>query len=124
MSDLVAARPMTAGQLARWRAGRQVASSPPGRLPGGDDEIERAVPVKPLGARETRDSMLAQLYANQRKDRDAYEKAARWMRATAPNAVGYMTDEQLRDYLDMRCREAVDRIMRQKRLTKPAIVSW
>src|SRR3990167_1231137 len=120
----VSVRPLTAAGLAGWRACRQVASSAAGRLPGGETEIRRAAPPKPLGAHETHDAMFAQLYANQRKDRDAYERAVRWMRATRPDSVAYMTDRQLRDYLDMRCREAVDRIIRQKHLDKPAIVSW
>lgn len=117
-NELVVVKSMSPAELKAWRGKNGSVQSAPGHFTRPDDEqgpeIPVPAPVKPLDATDTWQSMFRQLYENQRRDRDAYEKAIRWMRAMVPSAVGYMTDDQLRDYLDMRCREAVTKVLRDK----------
>jgi len=117
--EMVSARALTAEELAAWRAGGTVAS-PAGTYgtPADVTEVEKQT-VRPLAPSDAFDQMLAGIYRAQRESRDAYQAAARWYRATAPNAVAHLTDEQLRDYLAERCKEAVERIARKKGLWKP-----
>ena len=123
MSPIAVVKRMNAKELDEWRKSRTrpLDVSPPRREPqvGEPQPIAEARAAAPLGVKDTYESLLGELWANMRRDRDAYQRAANWLRRRVPAAVSYMTDQQLFEHLDEQSRQATTRSLTDRGLMRP-----
>ena len=112
-------------ELAEWRSKRRVAASKPGISDGPISTPEQViaetkVPVIPLRARDTFDSMFSQMYPSMIASKQDYDRAIGWLRATSPGLAGY-SDVELRAVLRVKVEDAVRTVIRDKGLDVPLV---
>jgi hypothetical protein len=74
-----------------------------------------------LGVRDTYLAMRDQMFRDIKANRQSYEQAKRWLRATTPG-FAELSEAEIESLLDRKIRESVTRVTTDRGIMRPVVI--